>query len=239
MFTRGTERLIHDTPYVAYVFKKTEKICNAVYFISSQITDVSHGHDTMHTDIVREAQGSALALLGKVQATLSRTRDELPTLAPNLSIAILDLASKLGLLAATGKLSREHLLVFQQELDTLERAIYFHEPDRAVSTPKGAVPRVAASAPKPVPAAAPVKKVVATTPTSSPAAPVKDTSARSSLIKDVLMKAPASSIKDISRAFPDVSEKTVQREVNILIEHGIVFKEGEKRWSRYSLVSSR
>ncbi|OGG61269.1 hypothetical protein A3C87_01585 [Candidatus Kaiserbacteria bacterium RIFCSPHIGHO2_02_FULL_49_34] len=238
MFARGAERLIHDAHYVAYVFKKTEKVCNAVYFITSQITDVSQGHGHASTSIVREVEGSALALLGKVQTTLSRTRDELPAIAPTLSIGILELSSKLSILAATGRLSREHLLVFQQELDTLERAIYFHEPDRAISMPKVAAPRTIRETPKAIVTTPSPRK-----PTPSPAAPlsptpaVSDTSSRSALIKDVLMKSPASSIKDISRAFPDVSEKTVQREVNTLIARGAVRKEGEKRWSRYSLVS--
>ena len=234
MFARGTQRLIHDTHYVAYVFKKTEKICNAVYFISSQITDVSQGHGHASTSIVREVEGSALSLLGKVQTTLSRTRDELPSIAPTISISILELSSKLSILAATGKLSREHLLVFQQELDTLERAIYFHEPDRAIAPLRTSpTPRIS-STPKAVPTPSP-KKITSTSPLA--ATDTTDTTSRGMLIKDVLMKAPSSSIKDISRAFPDVSEKTVQREVNILIDRGVVRKEGEKRWSRYSLVS--
>ena len=43
-------------------------------------------------------------------------------------------------------------------------------------------------------------------------------------------------IKDISTLVRSVSEKTIQRELSALIREGIVQKEGERRWSVYSLL---
>ena len=43
------------------------------------------------------------------------------------------------------------------------------------------------------------------------------------------------SIKDISLAFTDCSEKTIQRELNSLVSKGQLKKTGSKRWSRYSI----
>lgn len=43
------------------------------------------------------------------------------------------------------------------------------------------------------------------------------------------------SIKDISIAFTDCSEKTIQRELNSLVLKGQIKKIGSKRWSRYSV----
>lgn len=43
------------------------------------------------------------------------------------------------------------------------------------------------------------------------------------------------SIKDFSKIMKDCSEKTIQRELMELVNSGIVKKEGERRWSRYSL----
>jgi len=45
------------------------------------------------------------------------------------------------------------------------------------------------------------------------------------------------SIKDISIAFTDCSEKTIQRELNALVLKGQIKKTGSKRWSRYQLVT--
>lgn len=44
------------------------------------------------------------------------------------------------------------------------------------------------------------------------------------------------SIKDISIAFTDCSEKTIQRELNSLVQEGKIVKSGSKRWSRYSSI---
>jgi len=43
-------------------------------------------------------------------------------------------------------------------------------------------------------------------------------------------------IKDFSKEIKDCSEKTIQRELSELVEKGIIKKDGERRWSRYSLV---
>lgn len=46
------------------------------------------------------------------------------------------------------------------------------------------------------------------------------------------------SIKDISMLFSNVSEKTIQRELNSLVSKGQLKKTGSKRWSRYQLSNS-
>lgn len=43
------------------------------------------------------------------------------------------------------------------------------------------------------------------------------------------------SIKDFASVIPDCSEKTIQRELSELVEKGVIKKEGERRWSTYSL----
>ncbi len=44
------------------------------------------------------------------------------------------------------------------------------------------------------------------------------------------------SIKDIATHFPELSEKTIQRELVSLTETNVLKKSGERRWSRYSLA---
>ena len=56
------------------------------------------------------------------------------------------------------------------------------------------------------------------------------------LIKDTKFGAGGVSIKDISLAFTDISEKTIQRELNSLVLKGKLTKTGSKRWSRYNAV---
>jgi DNA-binding transcriptional ArsR family regulator len=40
-------------------------------------------------------------------------------------------------------------------------------------------------------------------------------------------------IKDISEEFENVSEKTIQRELQKMYENGLIKKEGERRWTKY------
>jgi len=58
---------------------------------------------------------------------------------------------------------------------------------------------------------------------------------RAERIKTVLEAKPQATIKDIAEVITDVSEKTIQRELNSLIEKGQVVREGERRWSKYSV----
>jgi predicted HTH transcriptional regulator len=58
---------------------------------------------------------------------------------------------------------------------------------------------------------------------------------RAERIKTVLEAKPQATIKDVAEVITDVSEKTIQRELNSLIEKGQVIREGERRWSKYSV----
>lgn len=44
------------------------------------------------------------------------------------------------------------------------------------------------------------------------------------------------SIKDIAFSIKDCSEKTIQRELVSMVSEGVLKKEGERRWSRYTLI---
>ncbi|MCR4330406.1 MAG: hypothetical protein NUV49_00790, partial [Patescibacteria group bacterium] len=43
-------------------------------------------------------------------------------------------------------------------------------------------------------------------------------------------------VKDVITVIPGLSEKTIQRELIALVKSNVLKKEGEKRWSRYSLA---
>lgn len=58
---------------------------------------------------------------------------------------------------------------------------------------------------------------------------------RQQIIISVLKGQSDLTIKDFSKVIKDCSEKTIQRELLELVDKGIVKKEGERRWSRYSL----
>ena len=67
--------------------------------------------------------------------------------------------------------------------------------------------------------------------------PVKDKKdSRQARILTLLRAQSHLSIKDFAAVIPDCSEKTIQRELLELVEKGVIKKEGERRWSTYSLI---
>ena len=65
-----------------------------------------------------------------------------------------------------------------------------------------------------------------------------DKNARQDTILSFINDRKSAVIKDIVSLFPDVSEKTIQRELNKLVENGKITKRGSKRWSVYMAVNS-
>lgn len=59
---------------------------------------------------------------------------------------------------------------------------------------------------------------------------------RRSVIINLLKRKKEVMIKDISPLIHGCSEKTIQRELLAMVKAGILNKQGEKRWSRYSLA---
>ncbi len=59
---------------------------------------------------------------------------------------------------------------------------------------------------------------------------------RRDAIRSILSSRGASYIKDISTLIRDVSEKTIQRELQSMVESGEVSRSGERRWTTYTLV---
>jgi DNA-binding transcriptional ArsR family regulator len=63
----------------------------------------------------------------------------------------------------------------------------------------------------------------------------KTTDRREAILSILRSKGP-SYIKDISTVIRDVSEKTIQRELQALSEEGTIIRSGERRWTTYTLA---
>lgn len=53
----------------------------------------------------------------------------------------------------------------------------------------------------------------------------------------VIKRSKVATIKDVLNDISDLGEKTIQRELLAMVSDGVLRKEGERRWSRYSLIS--
>lgn len=79
------------------------------------------------------------------------------------------------------------------------------------------------------------KEVLEVPSSSAPLDPIRS-SHRSDQVIAVLRAQDKQSIRDVVAQLPEYSEKMIQRELAELVHLGRVRKEGEKRWSTYSLV---
>jgi hypothetical protein len=59
---------------------------------------------------------------------------------------------------------------------------------------------------------------------------------RRATILGIVQKKDRITVKDVTNVIKDCSEKTIQRELLALVGQGVLKKEGERRWSTYSLV---
>jgi DNA-binding transcriptional ArsR family regulator len=64
---------------------------------------------------------------------------------------------------------------------------------------------------------------------------VKKSSRRKEAIVSLIRKEGDVAVKDVSKVIQGLSEKTLQRELTSLVDEGVLKKEGERRWSRYSI----
>jgi hypothetical protein len=64
---------------------------------------------------------------------------------------------------------------------------------------------------------------------------IKDKNNRQEIIISMLKGGLHLTIKDFAQNIKDCSEKTIQRELLAMVSKGVLKKEGERRWSKYSL----
>lgn len=66
--------------------------------------------------------------------------------------------------------------------------------------------------------------------------PQKDKNDRQNKILELVKKSSNLTVKDFSKEISGCSEKTIQRELLTMVSKGVLKKEGERRWSRYSVA---
>jgi hypothetical protein len=248
--TIKVKMLSADAGYYASVFKKTEKIISVIFYVLSHTS--KRQIDEAHVARIRELTFSTHDELLK---TLTLPRQSAADGLLELQYELAGLESALRIGEAAGVIGSEVLAVLLEQFDLVQRFINNHytkdtsyslelsqlstqlgggEDEDGGKGREGMSDRKPKSSPK-----APRKQRV-----QIPAGDIStdaylvysQMTDRAERIKTVLDAKPQATVKDIAEVITDVSEKTIQRELNSLIEKGEVVREGERRWSRYSTV---
>jgi hypothetical protein len=230
------KKLSHSNDYYNNVFKKTERLISVMFYILSYVEDTPRSK--VHVDALTTR---GMALYETALASLTWTEPAAPERLEVLQQSVVALEGTLRIAAGARVLTDELLAVLLESTDTITRYIknHYFENTSAQSAP------VSARTDRPAAAARPIVRTPRVQ--TRVAIPAGDISSdahlvysqltdRSERIKTVLEAKPEATIKDIAEVITDVSEKTIQRELGSLIEKGQVIRQGERRWSKYSIA---
>lgn len=225
-FNIQTLSVFKESPILGYIYKKTERLVSAVYLLSNIISDKE--------PIKWQLRETALGLIFKSQ---------LPSDRNTFITSILSLISVLEIAHISGLISDMNFSVIKGEF---ERLIIVMEEEkeknypRVISFPEHlfTAPDTGHNSTSPVDVLCKGHNNLsdrARRPIGLMAVKKEDKSNRQEVIISLLNKNKELGIKDFTSSIKDCSEKTIQRELASLVSKGLVKKQGEKRWSRYSL----
>lgn len=218
-----------------FIYKKAERLAKAIHLIEPAFS----GSVSLRNRVGAIAVGlvdAAILPSGAARAALSR---ELLMLSSVLSIA-----STSGFLSSMNAdlIAREAHNLLQEIAAYEEPRLSFDEAPTLSTIAKNVFSREAPRHvnPTPVRRTAPISSEGNKT-YSKDKGHIKDNEAgnikdRREAVLSVIKNKGKANIKDISTLIRGVSEKTIQRELLALIATGMVLKQGERRWSTYSLA---
>lgn len=230
--TQSAQPLVQDEQYYKYIFKKTEKIVSVIFYIA-QNTPASDRYDFYIKDILSAATNAHEVFLGTLRLRIHVAEDALREATHSLIV----LESKLQVMKVSQQVAPEVIEVLHNEIDSVLRNLnkylkksgaledLFHQPSATTSAEIEDENFEALEKKKDEVKNAKKSKTI-----------LKDTNDRKGQIKTVLEATGEASIKDIADVITECSEKTLQRDLNQMIESGEVVRQGERRWSRYTLV---
>ena len=222
--------ILEDIEYYKYIFKKTEKMACAVFYILR--SDAYYGQRDI---VVTDLEVAAQALLTASLLSLRSTGRDIEVYARELKHALIGFESKLRVANAARFLNTELLEVFVHEIDSVQRSLRkYVEP--TIPNPLSNVEASYA----PLRERKPLRiKSELQSGERTPLNPLDGgtiVQSRREKVINVLRDKGEATIKDIMESVTDCSEKTVQRELISLIKDNVVSREGERRWSKYKLV---
>ncbi len=221
-----------------FVFKKSQKLAAAIYLVTDFVSE--------EEKIRRDLRELSLLLVKDILAAASFHHSSLPPTRVLEILSLLEIASAARLISSMNAeiLKRE----YRQILQVITEA-GAETPPASVALSKELLHTDTPRPPRELPRRIPNLTEASAIHTAPHSLQKKEEhigqnkgqetvikNERSSSILDLLKKTSrALSIKDISVHIRGVGEKTIQRELSALVAAGVLKREGERRWSRYSL----
>ncbi len=234
---------IGQKPFHLFLQKKSEKLVSAIYLITGFVSD----NEPLKWDLRKVS----LSIMSDITALEDVSQIDTDVRLRKIIAEIEKISALLGVSKIAGFVSEMNYVILHEEYHSLSSSVsserintpqknfvfsrdFFKEvetlpvPTQEIS--KGQIkdkePNVLYQAPKPL-----VQKI-----TSQPVTERKpEKNSRRELILNLIKDKREVSIKDVVSHFSDIGEKTIQRELAVLVATGELKKEGDRRWSKYLL----
>ena len=226
------QKLLYNDDYYRHIFKKTEKIISVVFYILNN-TDTDKRTETHIGNIAGKAHFAHENALRSLEMKQASAKEVLEQFAQ----ALIALDSTLRVAAASEVITPDVLYVVTGEIDTVLRGLSkYMSSETSVASMLSTQFSNASSRHQPASTSTPsrAQKPVSNASSNTPKASASPD--RRTRIQTILEAKGEATIKDISEIITDCSEKTVQRELSAMIEDNIVKRQGERRWSKYSIA---
>jgi len=231
--TQSTQRLIQDEYFYKYIFKRTERIVSVVFYIVQSVSKNDIPKYVLE-DIESAARETHGAILRSLEARAHAADD---ALFHNIH-TLVSLESHLQVAQSIGALSKEVLGVLSDEIDAAIRSMnkYMEHDPVVLQTTGESVPPLRATQHKAPAAPAAARAAAKQSPRTPSTTGGESGDGRRARILTIIEAKGEVGVKDISSIIKDVSEKTIQRELNDMIDEGQIIREGERRWSKYKIL---
>jgi len=225
--------------YLIYIFKKTEKIVSALYLVSGLLKDTEplkwelrdHGMDLISSSFMASSSvpGDRSSIIQSIFTSALETMSLLNVARVSNLISEMNFRLLIREIDQVLALLRDRLAQNAENAGYVLSESFFKTPDTYSSTFKND------TSPKGQGYSSKISyKQTSDSIDNTGSYQVKKTD-RQNKILSLLKTQSELTIKDFSRVIKDCSEKTIQRELLDLVERGVIKKEGERRWSTYSL----
>ncbi len=219
------QKLVHDENYYRSIFKKTEKIVAVVFYILNH-TDTDKRTETHIGNIAGKAHLVHEHALRTLEVRAGNAREVLEQFAQSL----IALDSTFRVASTTGLFNPEVTSVVVTEIDLVLRGLKTYLGNDAI--PSTDVPlqrKVRSNTPR---------QSISTSTNQTHNSPKEEQSTvdRRERIKTIIEAKGQATVKDIAEIITDCSTKTIQRELNAMIDGHVLKRQGERRWSKYSLI---
>ena len=225
--------LFNKGDYLVFSFKKTEKIVSAIYLITSLIKD----NEPIKWEL-RENSIYALSIMMSINSLESVDKNNIIQSFFSTSFEIISL---LNISLVSGLLSSMNVSLIIKEINSLMD--YLKMELNKSSNPMGFILSDNFFSTDIAPSMSDIsdkghienrKGLISKDNKAFIDKSKKDN--RKVSILNILKKDSRLTIKDFIKVITDCSEKTIQRELISLVEKGLVIRNGERRWSTYSLA---